>query len=252
MDAQRWRAGWAVGVALWLCGWGCAEDRAAEEDGHTHGPSHCAQDQDGDRAFTGSAQCMEGMGAGDCDDSDPTVSPSAQEVCDGKDNDCDGQVDEDLPPLTCPKTEGVCGEGDRAPTYACQAGAQDAAACEVGCEASAFSDGCGYGPRYVQAEDGAQEPAHCDGADNDCDGQVDEGCAPVCAVGTPCGGFVCGDNVPADQCPCQAQGTIQCAADGLAACQDTSGKPIPSPFDDVETPNDGLDNNCDGVIDEAP
>jgi len=31
----------------------------------------------------------------DCDDHDPTVHPTADEKCDGKDNDCDGQTDED-------------------------------------------------------------------------------------------------------------------------------------------------------------
>ena len=30
----------------------------------------------------------------DCDDSDPAVNPSVIEVCDGYDNNCDGQVDE--------------------------------------------------------------------------------------------------------------------------------------------------------------
>jgi hypothetical protein len=31
---------------------------------------------------------------GDCDDSDPTVNPMAKEICDFRDNDCDGMVDE--------------------------------------------------------------------------------------------------------------------------------------------------------------
>jgi hypothetical protein len=31
--------------------------------------------------------------AGDCDDADPTSHPGATEVCDGRDNDCDGGID---------------------------------------------------------------------------------------------------------------------------------------------------------------
>lgn len=32
---------------------------------------------------------------GDCNEEDPTINPKAVEVCDGQDNDCDGEIDED-------------------------------------------------------------------------------------------------------------------------------------------------------------
>ena len=35
----------------------------------------------------------------DCDDADPKVSPGEVEVCDGVDNNCDGQVDEGCTPV---------------------------------------------------------------------------------------------------------------------------------------------------------
>jgi len=56
----------------------------------TRSCQHVLRDADGDSVPDG--HCMEG---GDCDDSDPSVFPGHPEVCgNGKDDNCDGRVDE--------------------------------------------------------------------------------------------------------------------------------------------------------------
>ncbi|HJK93246.1 MAG TPA: putative metal-binding motif-containing protein [Polyangiaceae bacterium LLY-WYZ-15_(1-7)] len=53
-----------------------------------------APDRDGDGV--GDAACVPAGATGDCDDGDATVAPNRDEACDGRDNDCDGVVDEGL------------------------------------------------------------------------------------------------------------------------------------------------------------
>ncbi|MBK7863479.1 MAG: putative metal-binding motif-containing protein [Archangiaceae bacterium] len=69
------------------------------------------------------------------------------EVCDGKDNNCDGNIDEGVGAV-CPLQKGVC------------AGAAAACMGDGGCVQA-------YGPQYEGVE------RSCDGLDNDCDGVVD-------------------------------------------------------------------------------
>ncbi len=96
----------------------------------------------------------------DCDDGDSGIYPGTNEQCDGVDNDCDGEVDEDLSEVWY-----VDGDGDG-----------------FGDPASMF-ESCSPGKSYVtdntDCDDDAPETYPgavdaCDGADNDCDGDIDE------------------------------------------------------------------------------
>src|SRR5690606_23400897 len=126
-------------------------ERCDGRDNDCDGESDEDFDGDGD----GYASC-----AGDCDDGDREVSPRAPELCDGADNDCDGQTDE-----RCACTPGA--------TEAC---GSDTGACVAGTRR------CDAGGRWG-ACDGEVRPVEeiCDAADNDCDGQTDEG--EVCGCG---------------------------------------------------------------------
>ncbi len=50
-----------------------------------------------DDGFPDAACCNSDHCGEDCDDSDPAVSPSAVETCNGRDDDCDGRIDESCP-----------------------------------------------------------------------------------------------------------------------------------------------------------
>ncbi|MFZ5482310.1 MAG: MopE-related protein [Myxococcota bacterium] len=101
--------------------------------------------------------------AGDCDDADAAENPSATEVCDGDDDDCDG-VEDEADAAGAP-TWYVDVDGDG---YGTLAGT--AVACDVPSGYAATADDCDDGDR----DDNPGASERCDGEDDDCDGTTDE------------------------------------------------------------------------------
>ena len=97
--------------------------------------------------------------AGDCDDQDAAAFPGAEEVCDERDNDCDGVVDEGVTTRFYDDAD-ADGFGDAdLPVDAC-ALPDDGALVAGDCD-----------PTDGEVFPGSQEL--CDGVDNDCDGEAD-------------------------------------------------------------------------------
>jgi hypothetical protein len=108
-------------------------------------PEGLCVDPDGDGFGVGPG-CLAGV---DCEPGDALINPRASELCDGLDNDCDGQVDDD--------TLGAGGDCETGFLGVCAAGTQVCASGSPSCE-----------PDTLASDE------VCDGLDNDCDGEVDE------------------------------------------------------------------------------
>jgi hypothetical protein len=134
------------------------------------------------------------------------------EVCDGEDNDCDGETDEGC----------ECVTGETQPCYGGPAETRGEGACTDG--EQVCDDFGKWGPC-----EGEVLPSDevCDGADNDCNGETDE-----IAEAVTCGDGACQVTVPS----CENGVEQECV-----------------PLEPVSTVEqcDGTDDNCDGIIDDG-
>lgn len=167
----------------------------------------------------------------DCDDTRATVHPDLTDGCDLRDNDCDGEVDEDAAVLqTWPDADGD-GHGDA--TVAPVTG------CVPGDPRATVGDDCNDLNPAVYP--GAAEA--CDGVDNNCDLQVDEG-APTSPFWPDADGDGRGNG----------GGSIieSCAQPaGYVASTDDCNDGAANTFPGAAEACDGQDNNCNGLRDDG-
>lgn len=211
------------------------DDKDNDCNGVADDSSYYYRDEDGDGFGNPDMEqpdCKKPSGyvesSGDCNDKDPNSRPGATEVCDQKDNNCDGAVDENLGSVTYFQDLDGDGYGTR----------ED------------FITACAQPDGYADQEDDCDDtnPARnpdenekCDAIDNNCNDLVDEG-YPIAPMfpDTDLDGY--GADVESILACATAVGYSPLNAD----CDDTDKLTNPNADERCE----GTDNNCNGIVDE--
>jgi hypothetical protein len=167
----------------------------------------------------------------DCDDGDPAVFPDAEELCNGSDDDCDGDADEGLL-LDFYADADADGWGDPdAGVQACEAPSGHVGDDVVG--------DCDDADPAVHP--GAEEA--CNAVDDDCDGEIDEGALLDFYADADTDGW--GDPDAGVQA-CEApHGHVD--ADAVGDCDDAD----PAVHPGAEEACNDVDDDCDEEIDEG-
>ena len=211
-------------------------DGVADDD-PVDGETYYADD-DGDGygdALSDLAACEQPSGwvddATDCDDGDAEIHPAATEICDGVDNDCDGTVDQGVEGGSrwfADEDGDGFGDPDAGVTSCTQPAGhvEDSSDCD--------DDDAGINPDAEES---------CNGVDDDCDGEADEGfIADATTWYTDGDGDGYGDPDSGQQACEQPTGTVADASD----CDDGNARAYPG---GPEVYYDGVDGNCDGASD---
>ena len=165
----------------------------------------------------------------DCNDGDAAVNPGATEVCNGIDDNCDGNIDEDLTFDTWYADADGDGYGDAV---------MSATTCDGAPEGYvADNTDCNDGDAAVNP--GATEV--CNGIDDNCDGNTDEGVETTFYADADGDGY--GDAGSTTSACSAPEGYVADNTD----CNDADAAVNPGA---TEVCN-GVDDNCDGNIDEG-